>query len=147
MIEFINTRAKSAEEQEELFNALVIKALETKEHTHFEYIKNTAEWAAMRACKSGLNIVVELFESVATSLYNKYCQQVEQGNCDFNMLYCYTQYLECKKFYIQELEIIKSMLAEYWAYVKKGHFLTQFIYGQDRETWHLWDHRKEGPNG
>lgn len=137
---------KSTEEQEELFKVLTEKAL-AKDHNGFEYIKNTTEFGIIKKTVSGLLKIITLYERIIKNLYKTYCAQVIQGTQDFNMLYALRQYQECKAFYESELAIAKDMLEEYDAYLGKGHFLDQFLFGHTREVWHLWDHRGVGPNG
>ena len=142
-IGFKDTPGCTAEEQQELFKALVTKALEEKVHTQPEFIKNTSEWWTARACKAGLYKVITLFDTLATALYKAYCKAVLKGTADFNMLFVYRQYLECKHFYEEELALIQDMLEEYWVYVFSGHFCEQFLFFRERESWHLWDHRED----
>lgn len=143
---FFNNQNKDTQEQEELFKALTEKAL-ANEHTEFEYIKSTAEWIIIKKTRKGLNKIIELYNQVSWSAYNAYCKQVLLGTQDFGLLYALRQYLECEQFYKKELETVKDMLAEYDAYLSKGHFLEQFLWNQERESWHCWDHRGVGPYG
>jgi hypothetical protein len=143
---FEDTSERTAEEQEELYEALTEKAL-SGEHTAFEFIRNTAEWGVLCKAKSGLNKVIELYELIRRNIYKTYCKQILVGEQDFNLIYALRQIMECKTFYEDELLIIKDMLSEYDAYLGSGHFMQQFLFGMDRETWHMWDHRREGPNG
>lgn len=143
---FEDTKDKTGEEQEELFHELTEKAL-SGDHNEFEYIKNSTEWRIMRATKKGLKKIIELYEEVAESVYKAYCKTVLEGTADFNMLYAVRQFQECKIFYTEELNLALDMLDEYDAYIGQGHFLDQFIFGYNRESWHLWDHRQEGPRG
>lgn len=144
MIEFENTTSRSADEQEELFKALVEKAI-NKEHTGFEYIKNVVEFRVMRSSRKGLITVIKLFDHILDSMYKAYCKQVGEGNNDFSLLCVYRQYGECREFYKKELETAENMLDEYDAYLGRGHFMEQFFCGRERESWHCWDHRNEGP--
>lgn len=144
MIKFENTTSRSATEQEELFKALVEKAI-NKEHTGFEYIKNVVEFRVMRSSRKGLRTVIKLFDHILDSMYKAYCKQVRDGNNDFSLLCAYRQYGECREFYKKELETAENMLDEYDAYLGKGHFMDQFFWGKERESWHCWDHRNEGP--
>ena len=130
------------EEQEQLFKELVSKALENKEHASFEYIKNIAEFFAVRKCYKALKKVIKVFDSIANSLYKNYCKQISTGDSDFNMLFVYTQYKLCIEFYTKELEVANDMLDEYDAYLGRHHFLDQFLLLKEREYWELWDHRK-----
>lgn len=142
MFGFESSFETTVEEQEQLFKELVTRALENKEHTNFEYIKNAAEFFAVRKCCKALKKVLKVFESIANSLYENYCQQVTKSEQDFNLLFVYTQYKLCIQFYSKELDIALDMLDEYDAYVGKGHFLDQFLFFKSREGWELWDHRK-----
>ena len=107
----------------------------------------SAEWLIIKKTRKGLNKIIELYNQVSWSAYNAYCKQVLLGTQDFGLLYALRQYLECEQFYKKELETVKDMLAEYNAYLDKGHFLEQFLWGQERESWHCWDHRGVGPYG
>jgi hypothetical protein len=146
VFEFEDLQEPSTEQQEELFKELTEAALNGQHH-EWEYIKNITEYGIVKAGQAGLLKVIELFETCAKSVYSNYCAQVAEGTGEFPLLYAYTQYLECKKFYEYELDLTEDMLAEYWAYVWSGHFMDQWLFGRDRESWHLWDHRQEGPNG
>jgi hypothetical protein len=137
---------KGAQEKEELFKALTEKAL-ANEHTEFEYLKSPGEWIIIKKTRKGLKKFIELYNQVSWSVYNAYCKQVLEGTQDFGLLYALRQYLECEQFYKKELETVNDMLAEYNAYLGKGHFLEQFLWGQERESWRCWDHRGEGPYG
>ena len=143
---FEETPERTSEEQEELYEALTDKAL-SGGHTKFEFVRNTAEWGVLCKAKSGLKKVIELYELISGNMYKIYCKQVVKGEQDFNLLYAYRQIIECRAFYEEELLIVKDMLNEYDAYLGSGHFMQQFLFGMDRETWHLWDHRGDGPNG
>lgn len=143
---FEDTQDRTQEEQEELYELLTEKAL-SKDHTSFEYIKNTTEFSVMRQAVSGLESVIKLYECICEELYKAYCDQVLTGSTDFNMLYILRQNQECKTFYKKELEIAQDMIDEYWAYVWSGHFLDQWLLFRNRESWHLWDHRKDNSFG
>jgi hypothetical protein len=69
------------------------------------------------------------------------------GTAEFEMILAVKQFQVCKEFYIKEADLVKDMLDEYDAYVGSGHFLDQVVLGKTRETWHLWDHRKEDTFG
>ena len=146
MIEFNNTKDQTAEEQEELFKALTEKAL-NKEHNEFEYIKNTAEFGVILRTKGGIKKIIELYNQVSWGIYNEYCRQVKLGVSDFSLIYALRQYLECKAFYEEELALASDMIQEYFAYLFSGQLINQCILGLDRESWHMWDHRGDGPNG
>lgn len=143
MFGFEDTYESTAGEQEQLFKELVAKALESRDHANFEYIKNISEFFAVRKCYKALKKIVKVFESIAESLYKNYCLQVIDGEQDFNLLFVYTQYKLCIQFYAQELRTAEDMLDEYDTYVGKGHFLDQWLLFKTRECWDLWDHRKE----
>jgi hypothetical protein len=132
----------SPEAREELFKALVEKAL-SEEHNAWEFIKNPIEWSVIHKTKTGLYKIIELFKRVSKNLYKAYCKQVKLNNQDFGMLSALKQYEHCCSFYEQELATVLDMLAEYRAYLCQGHFIEQFIYQRNRESWHLWDHRQE----
>ena len=134
------------EEREELFKQLTEFALKG-EHHEWEYIKHTSAYWVLKHGMKGMEKVIKLFDTLATATYNAYCKQVAHGIGEFPVLYAYTQYLNCKKFYEEEYAIAEDMLEEYWAYVWSGHFMDQWLFGRERETWHLWDHRQEGPHG
>lgn len=141
---FEDTKDKTGKEQEELFQALTEKAL-AGDHNSFEYIKNTTEWGIIRATKKGIKKIILLYDQVTDSIYREYCRHITLGTQDFNMIYALRQFQECKGFYEAELELVLDMLSEYDAYVGQGHFFDQFIFGKERESWHCWDHRNEGP--
>lgn len=143
---FEETPERTPEEQEELYEALTEKAL-SGEHTKFEYVRNITEWGVLRKAKSGLKKVIELYELIKSSMYKTYCKQVLVGEQDFNLIYSLRQIMECKVFYENELLIVQDMLEEYDAYVGSGHFMDQVLFGRNRETWHMWDHRGVGPDG
>lgn len=146
LINFLNNSAETAEDREKLFKLLTENALADK-HTSWEYIKNPIEWGLIRKTKASLYKVIELYERVYKRVYKEYCKQVRKNNFDFSIIVALKHYQCCKKFYEQELDTVIDMLDEYSAYVWRGHFLSQFIYGQNRESWHLWDHRQENFNG
>ena len=143
MVQFEPTCNQSAEEQEELFKALVETA-QAKQHTNFEYIRNVSEWRLMLASRTGLTKVIELFDTVSKSLMREYCKQVRKGVDNFDMLCAYHRYRACKTFYEIELKTAKDMNKEYWAYVDAGHFLDQFLFGRQRASEDLYDFRKRG---
>ena len=140
-MEFKDTKDRTAEEQEELFQALILHVQEG-EPLKFEFIKNTAEWQIIQASRTGLVKVVKLFETVATSLHKAYCMQVKEGIGNFDMLCAYHRYLACKDFYLKELDTAKDMIKEYWAYLKSGHFIEQFFLAKQRSETDLYDFRK-----
>lgn len=143
---FEDTKQQTAEEQEELFKALTEKALHN-EHNKFEFIKTITEVRIMIATKHGLYKILNLYNLIIKNLYKEYCKQVLLGTADFNLLYALRQYKECKVFYETELKTVQDMLGEYEAYISRGHFLDQWLFGRTRESWQLWDHRWEGPYG
>ena len=135
-------------EQEELFMELMTRALEKKEHTPFEYIKNLNVLFAAFALRRGLSKIVELFDRISKATYEEYCKQIRTNNqADFDVLRASAQYRMCWRFYVEELRIVKEMLSEYWAYINEGHFIEQVILGRDREYYDMWDHRKADKNG
>ena len=143
---FFKASHTSVAEQEDLFKSLTEKAIATN-HNDWEFIRNPVEYGVMKKTREGLYKVIELYEHVCTSIYKEYCKQVRDGNADFEMLVAYKQYQHCIEFYEKELSTVLDMLDEYWAYVWQGHFLSQFIYGYDRESWHMWDHRTGDTDG
>lgn len=143
---FEDSSDKTKEEQEALYEALTEKAL-SGEHTAFEYIKSVSERSVMLQALAGLETVIKLYDVICKDLYKAYCKQILAGDADFNLIYVLRQNIECKVFYEKEYEIAFDMLDEYKAYVRSGHFLDQWLFLHTRETWHLWDHRKENPFG
>ena len=145
-IDLLGTTPENAKECEELFISLTERALNDN-HNDWEFIRNPVEWGVARKTKAGLYKIIELYDCISKELYIEYCKQVKQSSHDFSMLVALKQYQQCVEFYKQELFTIADMLEEYKAYLWKGHFLTQFFYQQDREQWHLWDHRQDSING
>jgi hypothetical protein len=144
---FWSSDQAAIEEREKLFRDLIAKAIEGGEHSKFEYLTCTAEWWVAKACQRSLRKVIDFFDIVAAKLYVQYCVSVKKGTADFNMLYTYTQYKACQKFYTEELAIIEDMLDEYWAYVGAGHFIDQWILFRAREYYEFYDFRKAMFNG
>ncbi len=133
-------------DQEELFKALTERAL-VGTHSSWEWVRTLAECCVLYQAKRGLLKIVELYENVSAAVYREYCSQVLAGTAEFEMILAVKQFQVCKEFYIKEADLIKDMLDEYDAYVGSGHFLDQVVFGKTRETWHLWDHRKEDAFG
>lgn len=139
-----NTRQAQGDEQ--FFIGLCETAL-AGEHNKFEYIKNIKEFFIIRKAKSGLKKIVKVFDKVCNTAFKDYCKQVKSGTADFNLLYIYTQYRACKKFYEEELETLKDMTDEYWTYIDSGNFLNQFLFFKTREYHELYDFRKHQETG
>jgi hypothetical protein len=140
-IELEDTESLAAE-KEKLFNELVEAAAAGK-HTNFEFIRNITEMFVIKQSKKSLEKVVAVFEILSAEAYNLYCKQVRSGTDDFNLLYAYTQYKNCTKFYIDELMTANDMLNEYWNYVLSGHILSQFLLLRNRAPEDLRDFRRE----
>jgi hypothetical protein len=129
--------------QEAMLQALIAKALEQKEHSTFEFIKNYSEFRAVKICQDSLKKVVKMFDRVAKAIQKEYCTSVIAGTNDFNLLFAYKQYLEVKHYYEQELIIANDMLDEYDNYTWSGHLIDQYLLFKTRPDTDLVDTRKK----
>lgn len=129
--------------QEAMLQALITKALEQKEHSNFEFIKNYLEFRAVKICQASLKKVVKMFGRVVITLQKEYCASIMAGINDFNLLFAYKQYSEVKHYYEQELVIANDMLDEYDNYTWSGHLVDQYLLLKTRPDADLVDTRKK----
>ena len=128
-------------EQMELVETLATRASMGK-HTTFELVRSFEEFCLLRKALVGCEKIVEMFNHMSWGLYKEYCKQVSQNKANLSLLFTLRRFLECEAFYEAELDLAKDMLHEYYAYIKEGHFLEQFVYRETRPEELLFDHRE-----
>lgn len=128
-------------EQMELVEMLTSRASAGK-HTTFEFVRSFEEFCLLKKALTGCEKIVEMFNRMSWGLYQEYCRQVSQSKANLSLLFTLRRFLECEAFYEAEIILAKGMLREYYAYVRDGHFLEQFVYRETRPEELLFDHRE-----
>jgi uncharacterized protein YeeX (DUF496 family) len=130
------------EDQEKLdiFQALRDRAMKG-EHTSFEYIKNIAEYFAAKQIDNALSSILSSFKKSYNRILKQYCKEVRTNKADLSLLLIMNELTQLHKFYSAERDIIQDMIDEYRTYLDQGHLLSA-LFGEQREVWDLWDHRR-----
>lgn len=133
------------EDQEKLdiFQSLRDRAAKG-EHTSFEYIKNIAEYFAAKQIDNALSSILGSFKKSYGKILKQYCKEVRTNKADLSLLLIMNELTQLHKFYSAERDIIQDMIDEYRTYLDHGHLLSA-LFGEQREVWDLWDHRRTFP--
>ena len=112
----------------------ILKTAEEGKSIEFRLITSWADFMNCRRDFISTRLVVRTLKESANKLFKHYCKTVKTGTADFTELLAYSQLLDIKAFYAQDVETLKKMLNEYDEYLGKGNFWYSFL-GGERDIW------------
>ena len=129
----------SKEQQEELFNTLVQKALKG-EQSESRFIVCWEDRNIVREYIRGTTATVQMFNNLITNLTKVYVDQIEKNAQDLGIMLSLKQFYTCKEYYQKEREIAEDMLDEYRSYIFGGHVWDTLV-GNTRKEEDMVDYR------
>ena len=129
----------SKEQQEELFNTLVQKALKG-EQSESRFIVCWEDRNIVREYIRGTTATVQMFNNLITNLTKVYVDQIEKNTQDLGIMLSLKQFYTCKDYYQKEREIAEDMLDEYRSYIFGGHVWDTLV-GNTRKEEDMVDYR------
>ena len=129
----------SKEQQEELFNTLVQKALKG-EQSESRFIVCWQDRNVVREYIRGTTATVQMFNNLITNLTKVYVDQIEKNTQDLGIMLSLKQFYTCKDYYQKEREIAEDMLDEYRSYIWGGHIWDTLV-GNTRKEEDMVDYR------
>ena len=112
---------------------IVTKALENKAQP-FRPILYLTEFVYYYRLSISTKIVIKTLRDSAKKLFNEYCKDVINGISDVTKLLAYSQILDIKAFYENDLKTVKQMLDDYDEYLGNFRNFIGALFGERREV-------------
>jgi hypothetical protein len=124
---------------EDLMSELIYNA-ESGKHRQFQYLRNYLEYSRARQIRRAHKLLVASLRQSLNKQFKRYCKTIKAGESDVIKLLAYKTTDKVLAFYEEELNTIDNMIVEYECYLVNGNLL-DFVFGYQRPTDKLWDHR------
>lgn len=119
-------------ESDQLVHDIITKAVEGKAQP-FRPIKCWTEFRYYVGVSRSTKLIIGTLRNSADKLFKEYCSNVANGTSDVTKLLAYSQILDVKAFYENELITIKKMLDDYDNYLGDWGNFFDAIFGGERE--------------
>lgn len=111
-------------------------------HTQFSLIRNYPSYRKTKTYIRACNTIIKVFHKIEKRLMDDYLESLDSGQPDIGLLTAYTRFRDYMAFYKGEIMIIKSMRAEYRAYlIGSGHFWSSVLSDFERADEEQVDYR------
>ena len=119
-------------ESDQLVHDIISKAVEGQAMP-FRPIKHWTEFRYYVGVRRSTKLIIGTLRNSADKLFKEYCNNVVDGTSDVTKLLAYSQILDVKAFYENELITIKKMLDDYDEYLGDWGNFFNAIFGGERE--------------
>lgn len=124
----------------EITEALLERAKVGK-HTVFTLLRSYPEYLSAKLYKDSALHVYKNFYKLSKYLKKTYLALVAKGTDNLELLLSYKNLDMVIKFYAEEVRIAKDIIAEYWCYIRSGHFINTFLFNKYRADKDMVDFR------
>ena len=119
----------------DLLNEEVLELLDRaaqNRHLNMLRINSLADYKETKLELKKTKIWVKCFRKVAKMMFNKYLNSIKENNRKLEYLIDANKLSKCVDFYSEEVEMYQNTIAEYLAYLQRGHVIDAFL-GKERE--------------
>jgi hypothetical protein len=120
------------DEQNDLIATEVVERARTKNYTEVRPIRSMDELIGYYLYIKSTKVVIKVLNKSSNKLFKTYCEEILTGAADVDVLLAYTQLMEIKDFYIEDLARLQQVVNEYKTYLCQGNFIRALL-GEERD--------------
>ena len=122
---------------------LIIERAMSGKHIQDKFLRNLMEAEVAILYRKGLKKVLKGFEKTLNAMQADYLVSIEAGANFFETLITYAQFVQCYRFYQDEIKLVSDLLVEYYNYVFDNRLLKTLL-GYERPDEDLVPYTKYG---